>query len=422
MKRLVLFLVLLGFLNLAAAKPLELLVWHSMEGYLGSAFQQLSESFNQSQTNYQVKLLYKGEYTDSLTSFAVAFRASKPPAMIQVQEVGTAVMLNPPGIVKPLMDILEETASILPLQDFSPAIKTFYSQNNRLQAMPFNVSVPLLFYNADALAKLGVNADNFPKTWSELEQLLSQLKKAGWACGYTSAYPSWVHVEAFSALHGIPLINPLTKKDNLNNPALLSQINMLKSWQRLQYFEYGGRRSESTVLFTSGRCAIFSQSSGAWNSLAASVRFKLGLARLPLNSNSKRHANVPGGAAIWAVSGQSLDSYKGIAAFFAFLAKPENQLQWHLQTGYLPLGVTGSYAQIPKQSKHPVLKIAQAELTGQVGEYQSYYPGPQNQIRKVLDETLEEIFSNLIEGPRALEKVEKETNFLLARFAVNASQ
>ncbi|KTD46098.1 glycerol-3-phosphate-binding periplasmic protein precursor [Legionella quinlivanii] len=404
------------------AEPVEIIFWHSMAGHLGEEVESMVQAFNQSQSDYQIKPVYKGEYTDSLTSFAAAFRAHKPPAIVQVFEVGTATMLSPAGIHKPLEELMREQQIDFPLQDFLPSVRTFYSEKGELQAMPFNTSIPVLYYNSDLLATIGISQANFPKTWEELENMLEQLKQKGQICGYTSAYPAWVSIESFSALHGLALTDGTKENAIYNNPAVLNHLKRLQRWQRLNYFEYGGRASDATALFTSGRCALFSQSSGAYNSLANMLTFSLGVARLPIDSkvSTERHTNVAGGAALWSVAGQSPEVYRGTALFFAFIAKPERQKQWHLNTGYIPLGLSGVYAGIARESHHPILALAEDELAKPQSVYMKHYDGPQNQIRTANDEALESIFAGLKTPEKALSDAVNRANYLLLRHQRNA--
>ena len=45
---------------------------------------------------------------------------------------------------------------------------------------------------------------------------------------------------------------------------------------------------------------------------------------------------VIGGASLWVMSGKKPEEYKGVAAFFNYLSKPEVQSASHKRTGYLP--------------------------------------------------------------------------------------
>ncbi|CAM4462058.1 MAG: sn-glycerol-3-phosphate-binding periplasmic protein UgpB [Legionella sp.] len=403
------------------AKPVELVLWHGMAGQLGDEVKLLANDFNKSQTQYVIKPVYKGNYVETLTSFAAAFRAHQPPAIVQIFEVGTAIMHSTQGVIKPVDALMQEQGISLPKEDFIPSIREFYSKNGQLQALPFNLSVPTLYYNIDALAKAGYNSSNFPQTWEEMEILAQELKKTGYDCTYTTAYPGWVLFESFLAIHGLPLTQgkPLTAV--FDTPQLVSHFKRLQRWHSQRYFRYAGRVDDATILFTSNVCPLFSQSSGAYNSLAALVPFRMGVATMPLDTqiSKVRHANVAGGAALWAVAGQDKVNYKGIAQFFAFIALPQNQQRWHEHTGYLPLGLQGQYAGIVKASNHPNLVLAQADLNSGTQEEPLKYFGPQNQIRSINDEVLEAMFAGLISPEAAVHQASVRANHVLLRFARN---
>ncbi len=411
------------FLTSLSAKPIEIILWHSLAGDAGSEIQALAKDFNRSQSGYRIKPIYKGDYIESLTSFAAAFRAHQPPALIQVFEVGTTTMLKPSGIIKPVDALMQEEGLTLPETSFFPAVRAFYSEHGHLMAMPFNTSVPALFYNADALAKVGYSAQSFPRTWNELEILASKLKQAGFSCAYTSAYPSWILIESFSATHGLSMADAVTQKASYNNKHIIHHLARLVRWQKLHYFEYGGRTDDATILFTSGRCPLLSQSSGAFNSLSKLVPFKVGMDVLPLDSDvsNRRFNNVSGGAAIWAVAAQTPEVYRGVAQFFTYLAKPLVQQRWYQNTGYLPLGTKGVYKQLVSDSKHPSLRLAQVELVNNNEAVPALRLGPQNQIRAINDEALEVIFAGIKSPQQAMDDAVIRANYALKRFAHNTS-
>lgn len=413
------------FSSVLLARPVDIVMWHSMAGSLGDEVKKIVTGFNNSQQDYNIKLVYKGEYTDSLTSFAAAFRAKQPPDIVQVSEVGTATMLSPAGIIKPLDELMQDTGTALPIDSFLPAIRAFYTKSGQLQAMPFNTSVPVIFYNAEALEKVGIkDVRDFPGTWQEMEHLVEKLGEAGNACAFTSAYPAWIQIESFSALHGLPMVDIKTGKAIYNNPAIIHHLERLKSWQSKHYFEYGGRASDATVLFTSGRCAMFSQSSGSFNGLASLVNFRLGVAPMPLDLtvSHNRHNNVIGGAALWTINGKSPGVYNGIARFYAYLAKVAVQQSWHQNTGYIPLGLSGYYEALAKNDKQPTLALAQFDLSGKNDALPGLYRIPQNQIRTINDEALEAIFAGIKLPGTAMDDAVTRANFTLMRFARNAGE
>ncbi|BCA96461.1 glycerol-3-phosphate ABC transporter substrate-binding protein [Legionella antarctica] len=418
----ILFLCSLLFSSLALAERVELVFWHGMAGNLGEEVRLLADDFNLSQSEFTIKPVYKGDYVETLTSFAAAFRAHQAPAIVQVFEVGTAIMLSPKGVIKPVDVLMHEQNMRLPKDDFIQSVREFYSRDGQLMAMPFNLSVPVLYYNRDILAKVGYSQANFPHTWGELEVLAEKIKKAGYDCTYTTAYPGWVLFESYLAIHGLTLTEEA--RAVFNTPQLARHIQRLKRWHDLHYFRYGGRVDDATIFFTSGVCPLFSQSSGAYNSLLAFVPFNLGVSTMPLDTQASptRHANVAGGAALWAVNGQNEVQYKGIAQFFVFIARPEIQKRWHEHTGYLPLGLKGIYAAIVQASKHPSLLLARSDLEGPVNAKPFKHTGPQNQIRSINDEVLEAMFAGLINSDQALQEAMDRSNHVLLRFSQNTGE
>lgn len=415
------FLFYLLMLASAQAKPTEILLWHSMAGHMGSELQKLTQGFNQSQHDFVIKPIYKGDYIESLTSFAAAFRAKQPPALVQIFEVGTATMLSPAGIIKPVDELMQEQSLSLPTDSFFKVVFKNYSKAGRLLALPFNISVPVIFYNADLLASMGYFPDSFPHTWDELEILAEKLKRAGFSCAYTSTYPAWILIESFSALQGLPMADKDTQKANYNNKKVVAHLARLLRWQKQGYFEYGGRSDDATILFTSGRCPLLSQSSGGYNSLSAQVPFHVGIGLLPIDGKAEdpRFNNVIGGAGLWVVAGQTALMYRGIAQFLAYLSRPTVQFQWHQNTGYLPLGLDGIYQQQASKSRSPLLLLAQSELEKQQPVAALPLSGAQNQIRAINDEALEAIFAGIKSPQQAMDEAVERANYALLRFKRN---
>ena len=426
MKRLGLFFLCLVFLSTSfSAKSVEIIFWHSFSGQLGDNLTDLVAEFNHSQSQYSIVPVYKGEYINALTSFAAAFQAKQAPALMQVFEVGTTSMLTPSGVIKSAEELLREHGKALPKDSFFPAVRDFYSESGRLQALPFNTSVPVIFYNADLLRHLGYSKSNFPKTWDEFELLAAKLKKAGSACVYTTAFPAWIQLESFVSLHGLSLIESRTHPDNFTRAALLSHLHRLKRWQTQHYFEYGGRNNDATVLFTSGKCVLFSQSSGSYNGLLQLVKFHLGVAPQPLDQHisAHRYPNVVGGAALWAIRGHSKSVYAGIAEFYEYLMQQKVQKEWYEATGYIHLGVSGVYQSIQSNNEHPTLLIAEQDWV-----VDPKYPlvktarGPLNFLRTINDEAMEAIFAGIKTPEQAIDDAILRADYALMRFRHNNMQ
>ena len=68
--------------------------WHAMGGALGKKVNEIADNFNASQSEYEIKPVFKGTYAETMTGAIAAFRAKEQPAIVQVFEVGTATMMG----------------------------------------------------------------------------------------------------------------------------------------------------------------------------------------------------------------------------------------------------------------------------------------------------------------------------------------
>src|SRR3984893_2402507 len=81
--------------------------WHAMTGQLNDAVNALVKQFNESQAEYEVKPLQKGNYAETLTAAIAAYRQRQAPHIVQVFEVGTQTMMLSGGI-PPVYPLIKE--------------------------------------------------------------------------------------------------------------------------------------------------------------------------------------------------------------------------------------------------------------------------------------------------------------------------
>ncbi|MEM9242633.1 MAG: sn-glycerol-3-phosphate ABC transporter substrate-binding protein UgpB [Pseudomonadota bacterium] len=426
------YLLLILSLCFASASAIQaktrIVFWHSMGGQLGVILNHLVKEFNDSQHQYVVDAIYKGQYAESLTSTVAAFHAHKAPDLVQVFEVGTATMLSSKAAIVPVYRLMKDNNIPLSSQQFFPAIGGYYSNTKgQLMAFPFNSSSPVLYYNKEAFRMAGLNPNKPPKTWPQLEADSKQLLKAGYQCGFTTAWPSWIQLEVFSAWHNKPFAtqgngllgnNPRVK---FNYPLLVKHIATLGRWQKEHIFEYGGQESNAIALFETGVCPMITDSSGALASLSKTVKFPLAVGYLPYWPADGVPQNTSiGGAALWVMAGHSKHEYKGIAEFLQFLAKAKIQAYWSEKTGYLPVTMA-AYNYIKNQGyyqRHPNQEIAIKELNHKPPTRYSkgIRLGNYSLIRKINSSAIEAVMSQQMTAKQALDKAVKEDNLLLEQF------
>ncbi len=106
----------------------EIQWWHAMTGANNEVVETLAKQFNESQSDYKVVPVFKGTYNETLQAGIAAFRAHQPPAILQVFDVGTGVMMNAEGAIVPVAEVLEKGGFKFDKSAYLPGIVAYYSK------------------------------------------------------------------------------------------------------------------------------------------------------------------------------------------------------------------------------------------------------------------------------------------------------
>ncbi|EHP43225.1 extracellular solute-binding protein [Cupriavidus basilensis OR16] len=425
-------LTLAAFAMLAGAgsanAAVEIQWWHSMEGALNDKVNAIATQFNASQSDYKIVPIYKGQYDESLAAGIAAFRSGNAPAILQVFEVGTATMMSAKGAIKPVATVMKDAGEKFDAKMYIPAVAGYYTSNKgEMLSFPFNSSTTVMYYNKDAFRKAGLDPNKPPVTWQEVATDSAKLKAAGISCGYTTDWQSWVQLESFSAWHNVSFA---TENNGFggtgarlvfNSPLHVKHIANLLDMQQKGYFVYGGRKDEPKAKFIAGQCAMLTGSSAALANIRKNAKFDFTAAQLPYEQGvpGAPQNTIIGGASLWVMGGKKAEEYKGVAKFFTYLSRPEVQADWHQSTGYLP--VTTAAYELTKKSgfydKNPGADVAVKQMIVKTTDKsRGIRLGNFPQIRTVIDEELEAVWTGKKQPKEALDSAVARGNELLERF------
>lgn len=323
----------------------EIQWWHAMTGANNEVVESLAREFNASQTDYKVVPVFKGTYPETLNAGIAAFRARQAPHILQVFDVGTGVMMAARGAVKPVAQVMKEGGQRFDIKDYLPGIVGYYSSSKgELLSFPFNSSSPIAYYNKKALQQAGLPTSPLPQTWPEVFEAARKIKAAGWPCGLTSTWPTWIGLENFAAWNNLAYatdangLSSLKPKLKIDEPIFIRHWDRLAALQKEGVFQYGGRTSEAKTKFISGECAIMTESSGGLGDVVKSgIDYATGPLPYYPEAKGAPQNTVPGGASLWVFGGKPAGDYKGVAKFFAFLSQTPVQARLHQVSGYLPV-------------------------------------------------------------------------------------
>ena len=424
----VLAMLAMGTISNSAHALTEISWWHSMTGALGDRVNALSEQFNKSQSDYKVVPVYKGSYDEAMAAAIAAYRAGNAPNILQVFEVGTATMMYSKGAIKPVTEVMKLAGEQFDSSVYIPAVAGYYTTpKGEMVSFPFNSSTTVFYYNKDMFAKAGMDPNKAPSTWQEVVAAAARVKANGEKCGFTTGWQTWVHLESFSAWHNVEFASKgngfggLDARLKFNGPLQVKHIENMANWAKQGYFTYAGRKNEPEAKFYSGECGMLTSSSSAYGNVVKNAKFKFAVAPLPYYSDAAGapQNTIIGGASLWTMSGKKIDEYKAVAKFYKFLSQPEVQAKWHQETGYLP--ITNAAYELTKKSgfydKNPGPNIAvQQMIVKTTDKSRGIRLGNFVQIRTIMDEELESVWSGKKTAKEALDNAVARGNELLERF------
>ena len=413
----------------------EIQFWHAMTGANNDRIADFAKKFNESQKDYKVTAVYKGSYPEAMAAAIAAYRAGSAPAILQVFEVGTATMMSAKGAIKPVHQVMADAGEKFDPKIYIPAVAGYYTNTRgQMLSFPFNSSTTVFYYNQEVFEKAGLDPKRAPATWPEVMAAAAKIKAAGAApCSFTTAWQSWVQLESFSAWHNMPFA---TKENGFggndakllfNGPLQVKHIGNMQDWAKKGYFTYAGRKTEPEAKFYSGECAMLTTSSAAYGTIKQNAKFRFTVAPLPYYADvaGAPQNTIIGGASLWVMGGKSKDEYKAVAKFSKFLSDPERQAVWHQTTGYLP--ITLEAYELTKKSgfydKNPGTDVSVKQMIVKTTDKsRGIRLGNFVQIRDIIDEELEGVWSGKKTAKDALDTAVARGNEQTQRFAKTARE
>ncbi|WP_098742883.1 ABC transporter substrate-binding protein [Paenibacillus sp. EZ-K15] len=399
-----------------AKEPVKVVWWHSMSGELGTVADKLISDFNAAHKDIQVEGVFQGTYDESLNKLKASLGSNSGPTMIQVYEIGSRFMMDTKAI-RPVQDFMD--AEAYDISSLEPNIKNYYTFDNQLYSMPFNSSNPILYYNKDAFKAAGLDPENPPKTYEEVAEAAKALTKGGQA-GASFAIYGWF-MEQFLANQGVELLN---NGNGRTSPATASQVNngaavkTLEWWKQMLddkvLLNLGRKTDDTKKAFAAGQIAMTLDSTASLRGIvsAAEGKFEVGTAFLPKPADGGEGGVIIGGASLWLMNNKSEEEQQAAWEFMKYLAEPQTQAYWHINTGYFPVTTKAYEEALVKENleKYPQFQTAvdqlhqtKANLATQ-GAVMGVFP----EARQLTETAIEEVLNGKKTAQEALDKAAQE--------------
>ncbi|PTA68038.1 ABC transporter substrate-binding protein [Deinococcus arcticus] len=354
MRRLALLTPLLALsLSSALAAPVRVEFWHAMGGVQG-VVAGYARDFNAAQDAYEVVPSVQGNYRELLPKLQGALKAGKAPALVQL-EFTQFPALAAGGQLADLTRAAEALPDALQ-SDIYPAAWKSGQLGGRTYGLPWNLSVPVLLYNAGSLKRAGLGA---PDTWTQLEAQSRALATGG-RRPLVAAADAWTF-EANVLSRGGSLVGGSAPR--LNSPdavEALTQLTRMSAAGQAQPRTLN-EATRAAFDFARGQNVFVLASVANWIDARKLPFFNLGIAPFPCEKQGA--CTVPlGGATLAVPAGTPAAEQAGAVAFWQFLMQPARLAHWVQATAYVPPRRAAGPLLEDWYAKNPQLRAAHAQI------------------------------------------------------------
>jgi sn-glycerol 3-phosphate transport system substrate-binding protein len=310
---------------------IEIRIWWGISGNpLGEEFNRQIQRFNSSQNRIfarvETKTGYDGVYQALKTSAAI----DGPD--VAIVEVHSVASLAASQKVQFLDTLIDQDKEFRP-NDLLPGILTNLRYEDKIAALPFNRSTPVLYYNKDRFAKVGLDPEKPPETWQELQEYARLLTSSdGSQFGFLAANFPWVFESMVWSSGGQLTEGERATFAKPGSKAMRIWTDMVHRDKTAYFSEHFSERAE----FISGRAAMVIESSALLKWCSSAADFKVGVAVLPRYEGFSNVVPTGGGAAV-IPTGISAEQTAAAWTFLTWLISTQQTADWSRATGYVPV-------------------------------------------------------------------------------------
>lgn len=322
--------------GVAAAGAVEITVLYPQPHLYQAPIEKMAAAFTEAHPDITVKLLAPTKNYEEAAS--AVLRSAVTRTLPDVAFNGTN-----------LMHIFVDRQLAVPLDGFVAVEKDWDKQgyvpgmvstglvNGKLYGMPYALSTPILYYNADLMRKAGGNPEAPPADWPQLLALASKITNP--EGGYSGAYIVWSTTgnylwQELLFTSGGNMLSADGRRVGFNTPQGLRTFEILRDLVAV-----GGMQNltddQATQAFMAGKIGFYMSSSARVNNMIKQVGDRFELRTAPFPSPDPNSKVVSGGATMMIFS-RDPEKQKAAWEFLKFAAGPVGQTIMVRHTGYMP--------------------------------------------------------------------------------------
>lgn len=238
------------------------------------------------------------------------------------------------GLIKPIDDLV--AADDLKAKGYTDQVLSLAKIDGKQYGLPFAMSTPVVYFNADLVKRAGGDPDKIPTDWDSFVALAGKIGALGDGTSgmyYELGSDDWTTQNLVRNFGG-EIMNDAENDIALDGPAGQAAVMLFK-----RFHTEGGQpaidQRAARQLFTSGKLGFYFASAGSVRGFEKDIgdRFQLRTALQPLGS---QNATMPTGGMVAVILTQ--DAAKSATAweYVKFVTGPDGQSMVVPNTGYMP--------------------------------------------------------------------------------------
>lgn len=363
------------------------------------------------ETGTQVTAVYSGSYADTMTKAQTAARSGQGPDLAVLLTTDLYTLIDNDLIVP--LDTLDEDLSWTEEQ-FFPAFLASGEAEGKLWSLPFQRSTIVQYHNKEAYEAAGLDPEQPPTTWEELEEHARQIQEQG-AAEYGLEIPStqfgnWMF-QAMAIQQGVEN-TPGTDGfvDYLDDPGSVEALTWWKSLADEGLMPSGTTEWASTPEdFLQGRTAIMWHTTGNLTNVRTNASFDFGVSMLPA---AEQPGSPTGGGNLYVFNRGDENSRAAAYEFSKCLTEPERAAEWSIASGYVATGEPAWETEAMQEyaEEFPEATVARDQLEVAQGETTSHENG---RVAQAINDTIAAVLTGQAEPQEALTQLQANIDQIL---------
>lgn len=294
--------------------------------------EEIVETFNSEHESIEVEAVYSGNYDQTVQRAITSSRGGNPPAVVVATAISLLEFLDQ-GLLEDLDQFMVGESADYAEGFFPGFLENSYYEGN-MWSIPFQRSIPLLYWNKDHFEQVGIDPEAPPATWDDVLEYSEALREAPGVYSFTDITEDTWTIQGLILQAGGEYSNDAGTEAYFDTEAAREALSfwdtLANDMEVMPRQRFYGDASQD---FVAGETSMMVNSSGSFGFVSDSADFEFGVTTLPAH---ERNAYPTGGGNLFMFSGLSDAEKEAAWTFIEYMASPEISAEWTIETGYIP--------------------------------------------------------------------------------------